>query len=537
VESTGGEALARQLVNEGVRHIFGVPGVQLDNAMDGLAQVADRIDFIGTRHEQAGAYMADGYARSTGDIGVCMVVPGPGLLNATAALATAYACSSPVLCIVGQIPSRNIGLGLGMLHEIDNQSGILDSVTKWHAMARTPGEVPGLVREAVRQLRTGRPRPVAVEIPPDVLAARAPLALVDPAGDPGTPTAPDAQLVERAAQLLRGARRPAIWTGWGVQAADGSEALRELAEALEAPVIMGRSGRGSLSDHHHLALNGLGGRRVLPETDVLLVVGSRFVTMGGQSVATPEGTRVILVNADERDLAGPRTPDVAIHGDARLTLAALRDALADRPAPASRRAELDEVRAWADEQLVPIEPQRSWLGALRAALPSDGIFVNELTQVGYAARVGFPSYAPRTMISPGYQGTLGYGFPTALGVKVGNPDRAVVSVTGDGGFGWGLAELATARKYDIGLVTVVFSDGAFGNVRRTQKEDFDGRYIATDLVNPDFIKLADAFGVTGHRVGSPDELRSTMDKAFAQNQPTLIEVPVGEMPSVWHLIR
>jgi acetolactate synthase-1/2/3 large subunit len=424
-----------------------------------------------------------------------------------------------------------------MLHEIDNQSGILDSVTKWHAMARTPAEIPGLIREAVKQLRSGRPRPVAVEIPPDVLAARAPLALVDPAGDPGVPVAPEPQLVARAAQLLRAARRPVIWTGWGVQAADGSEELRELAEALEAPVVMGRSGRGSLSDHHHLALNGLGGRRVLPEADVVLVVGSRFVTQGARAVATAAGARLILVNADENDLGGPRTPDVAIHGDARLTLRALRDELTDLAAPASRRAELDEVRAWSAAQLAPIEPQRSWLGAVRAALPEDGIFVNELTQVGYAARVGFPSYAPRTMISPGYQGTLGYGFPTALGVKVANPDRAVVSITGDGGFGWGLAELATARKYGIGLVTIVFSDGAFGNVRRTQKEDFDGRYIATDLVNPDFVKLAEAFGVAGHRVSSPDELRSTLDKALTGNQPALIEVPVGEMPSVWHLIR
>ena len=537
MESTGGEALARQLVAEGVRHIFGVPGVQLDHAMDGLAQVDDRIDFIGTRHEQAGAYMADGYARSSGKIGVCMVVPGPGLLNATAALATAYACSSPVLCVVGQIPSATIGRGLGMLHEVDNQSGILDSVTKWHAMARTPGEIPGLIREAVKRLRSGRPRPVAVEIPPDVLAARAPLALVDPAGDPGVPVAPEPRLVARAAQLLRSARRPVIWTGWGVQAAGASEELRELAEALEAPVVMGRSGRGSLSDHHHLALNGLGGRRVLPEADVVLVVGSRFVTQGARSVATAPGTRVILVNADENDLGAPRTPDVAIHGDARLTLRALRAELADQTPPESRRAELDEVRAWSATQLAPIEPQRSWLAAVRAALPEDGIFVNELTQVGYAARVGFPSYAPRTMIGPGYQGTLGYGFPTALGAKVANPDRAVVSITGDGGFGWCLAELATARKYGIGLVTVVFSDGAFGNVRRTQQEDFDGRYIATDLVNPDFVKLAEAFGVAGYRVGSPDELRSTLDKTLTGNQPTLIEVPVGEMPSAWHLIR
>jgi acetolactate synthase-1/2/3 large subunit len=536
MEATGGEALAQQLVKEGVRHVFGVPGVQLDYAMDGLAKVRDKIDFINTRHEQAGAYMADGYARSSGDIGVCMVVPGPGLLNAMAALSTAFACSSPVLCITAQIPSKTIGRGLGMLHEIRNQSQVLDSVTKWHALASTPDEIPGLVREAVKQLRSGRPQPVAIEIPADVFAASSALNLLDPDGDDGSLVVPDSRLVVRAAELLRGASRPAIWTGWGVQAANAGEVLRELAEVLDAAVIMNRSGQGSLPDDHPLALNAVSGKRVLADCDVLLVVGSRFVTGRGLPVATPVGTKVILVNAEEADLGEPRTPEVAIHGDARLTMQAIRDEVGGPVRASSRLDELDGARSWAAEQFALIQPQKQWLGALRSALPKDGIFVNELTQVGYAARVGFPSYQQRTMISPGYQGTLGYGFPTALGVKVAHPDQGVISVTGDGGFGWGMAELATARKYNIGLVTVVFNDGAFGNVRRTQKEDFDARYIATDLVNPDYVALAKAFGITGYRAGSPDELQAFATKALESNEPTVIEVPVGEMPSVWHLL-
>ncbi len=537
MELTGGEALAQQLVREGVSHIFGVPGVQLDNAMDGLAGVTDQITFMNARHEQGGAYMADGYARSTGKVGVCMVVPGPGLLNAAAGLATAHATSSPVLCISGQIPSHTIGRGLGMLHEVPHQSRILDSLTKWHALAATPNDVPALIREAFRQLRSGRPRPVAVEIPPDVLAARGAVELLAP--DPNEAEtgrmAPDPDAVRAAAELLRTAERPAIWAGWGVQASDATEELRAVAEALEAPVIMNRGGRGSLSDRHHLALTAVGGRKVLPDADVVLVVGSRFLNLRGLPVPTAPDAKIILINVDANDLGEPRHADVAVHADARLALAALQAELAGTPR-ASRREELDAVRAWCAEQVASIEPQMSWLRALRGALPDDGIFVNELTQVGYVARSGFPSYGPRATLTPGYQGTLGYGFPTALGVKVGNPDRAVVSITGDGGFGWGLSELATAAKYGIGLATVVFNDGAFGNVRRTQKDDFGGRYIGTDLVNPDYVKLGEAFGVASERAASPDELRTALEKAFAAGAPTLIEVPVGEMPSAWHLI-
>lgn len=536
IEATGGEALGLQLAEEGVQYVFGIPGVQLDYAMDGLAQVSDKIQFVGTRHEQTAAYMADGYARSSGSIGVCMVVPGPGLLNASAALATAFACSSPVLCITGQIPSPAIGRGLGMLHEVPNQSRILDSVTKWHALARTPSEIPHLVREAVQQLRSGRPRPVAIEIPPDVLAARAPLELADPKSGQGQSVEPDLRLVTKAAELLRGASHPMIWVGWGVQAADASESLRELAEALDAPVIMSRSGNGSLPGDHYLALTTLSARRVLPECDVLLVIGSRFLTLNGSPIATAKGTKVILVNADEADLGEPRRPEIAIHGDADLTIHAIKEVLAGFVRERSHGLDLDTARSWAIAQLASIQPQQTLLSALRAALPRDGILVSELTQVGYAARVGFPSYAPRSVISPGYQGTLGYGFPTALGVKMAHPDRGVIGITGDGGFGWGMAELATARKYNIGLVTVVFNDGAFGNVRRTQKDDFAGRYIATDLVNPDYLALAAAFGITGYRANSPDDLRTMAVEALGKNEPALIEVPVTEMPSIWHLL-
>ncbi len=536
MEMTGGEALAAQLELEGVRDIFGIPGVQLDYAMDALARRADRIRYLVTRHEQAATYMADGYARSSDRVGVAMVVPGPGVLNAAAGLATAYSCSSRVVLIAGQIPSPHIGEGLGLLHEIPAQGDLLASLTKWSARAVTPGEVPSLVRRAFGEVRSGRPRPVAVEVPPDVLSARADVTLIEPEGaeDSGR-IVPDESLLDQAADLLRHARRPVIYAGGGIRAAGASAALAALARCLGAPVVVSPFGHGALSDRDPLALSALAGQRVLAEADVLLGVGSRFVTGGGRPIAT-DG-RVILINADAHDLGGVRTPELALLADARLALEALMARLEGTEASEWGPAAARDARAWAEERLQAIAPQVAWLRALRRALPEDGILVDELTQVGYVARVAFPVYRPGAYLSPGYQGTLGYGFPTALGAKVANPDRAVLSVTGDGGFGWGLGELATAVQHGIGLVTVLFNDRAFGNVRRIQQNQFEGRVIASELRNPDYVGLAAAFGAVGRRVDDPAALEIAVREAIAADAPTLIEVPVGPMPNPWPILE
>lgn len=536
VQMTGGDALAQQLVREGVRHIFGVPGVQLDYAVDGLARVKDQVAYWNTRHEQATSYMADGYARASGQIGVCMVVPGPGLLNALAGVATAYACSSRVLCIAGQIPSVAIGRGWGMLHEIPEQSKILATLTKWSARASTPAEVPQLVHEAVRQLRSGRPRPVGLEVPPDILQASADVTLLEPATD-GDRQSPDASLIQQAAELLARAERPVIYAGGGVVAGDASQPLRELAERLGCPVIMTANGRGALDDRHPLALTWLAGRAVLPEADLVLGVGTRFLS-GQESMPLAPGARCVLLNAEANDLGDPRQPNVALHGDAALGLAALLSELDGLTVPSGRWIDLDAVRSWAEGLLADVQPQYGWVRSLRAALPEDGVLVNEFTQVGYLAQAAFPVYRPRTYISPGYQGTLGYGFPTALGAKVASPHRAVLSITGDGGFGWALPELATARKHDIGLVTVVFNDQAYGNVRRSQVEQFNGRIHGSELLNPDFVQMAESFGVRGARATTPGELEGLLRETLGtSSEPVLIDIPVGVMPSPFRRMR
>ncbi|GLJ62281.1 thiamine pyrophosphate enzyme [Microbacterium barkeri] len=530
MKRTGGELLAEQLIAQEVKTVFGVPGIQLDYAVDGFAQHRDDIDFISARHEQGAAYMADGYARVSDRPGVAIVVPGPGLLNAGAALSTAFATNSRMVCITGQIPSPTIGRGLGMLHEITDQSGVLKSLTKWSGIARTPEEIPDLVQEAFRQVGSGRPRPVGIEIPPDVLKATTSATAVAPAEI--EPTVPDAGEISRSAALLRGAEEPVIFVGGAVRDAAASRALAALAEKLGAPVVMSRNGKGALSDRHPLALSRLAGVPAMEAADVILVVGSRFITIEGKPFVQAGDRKLIALNADVADTGAPRAYDERIIADARLGLEALTAELGEF----SRAArDLEPLRAVEQEKLRLIAPQIEWLQAIRRALPDDGVLVEELTQVGYAARLAYPVYEAGTYITPGYQGTLGYGFPTGLGARVGKPSSPVVSINGDGGFGWSLQELSTAAKYGIGLVTVVFNNGSFGNVERIQQDTF-GRTIGVDLHNPDLRTLAKAYGVEAERVTTPAGLGAAIRNAAAANQPILLEVPMTDVPDPWKLL-
>ncbi|NHN54758.1 hypothetical protein G9U51_03045 [Calidifontibacter sp. DB0510] len=528
---TGGELLAAQLVAEGVTTVFGVPGIQLDYAVDGIAQQGKGLDFVVARHEQGAAYMADGYARVAGKPGVCLVVPGPGLLNAGAALATAYACSSPMVLIVGQIPSPTIGRGYGMLHEIPEQSRLLRSLTKWHRLVTSPEDVPDAIAEAFQQVRSGRPRPVAVEVPPDVLKSLSDAELVP--SRPVTPLAPDPEDVRQVVRLIGEAKNPVLYAGGGVRDAPSSAALQELAERLGAPVVMSRNGRGALSDRHPLAMSRLTGGPLLDRADTVIAVGTRFMTQQGRPVVHGAGRhRLIGINADPADLGEPRQYDAVLTTDAHSALTALLAALPTQARPAP---DLSDLRRRSEELLREIQPQVQWLEAIRAALPDDGVLVDELTQVGYPSRIAYPVYQPGTYVTPGYQGTLGYGFPTGLGVQAADPDRPVVAITGDGGFGWCLPELATAARYELGLVTVVFVNGSFGNVERIQQDTF-GRTLGVELHNPDFAGLASAYGVRHELVKTPEDLTTVIRAARGTRRPLLVEVPVGDMPSPWDLI-
>jgi acetolactate synthase-1/2/3 large subunit len=533
---TGGQALVESLKREGLDTIFALPGVQLDWAFDALYEARDSIKVIHTRHEQATAYMADGYARTTGKVGACLVVPGPGLLNAASAISTAYAVNSPVLCITGQIQSDLIDAARGLLHEIDDQVGMIRHITKWAARANTPNEVPIVVHEAFRQLRSGRPRPAAVEVPPDVLQMIGEVRLGEPLQPERLPG--DPEKLARLAERLGKAERPVVLAGSGIHVGAAWEELRTLAEALEAPVVMSDAGRGALPDSHRLAFNQLALPDLLPGADAVLAVGTKMLDFARQPIRLAAGQWLGRIDAEAAQLSRNAVADLPILGDAKLALADLVDRVGarNRRRP-ERAAELAALKRAIREDMDAADPQARFGKALRDRLPDDGIVVSEMTQVGYWGDLGFPIERPRSYLTSGYQGTLGAGFPTALGAQVANPDRRVVSINGDGGFMFNVQELATAAQHDIPLITVVFDDGAFGNVQRIQERLFGGRTIASDLTNPSFARVAEVFGVQGIRAEGPDGLDAALKEAVDSTSPTLIHVPVGPMPPFRLLIR
>ena len=533
-EMTGGQALIRSIYNEGVRVIFGLPGVQLYHAMDALYDMPD-IRFITTRHEQATTYMADGYARAGGQIGTAMVVPGPGLQNSGAGLGNAYACSSPVLLISGQINKKNIGRDVGILHEVNDQIDIIDPVTKWNARILNAVEVPGTVQEAFRQLRNGRPRPVEIEIPPETLAEVADIDLCGSAKK--AESAPTKDEVEDAVTVLMDAERPVIWAGGGVHSSEASDELLALAEYLQAPVITTPEGKGAISDRHPLSIGVTRGRSTgqtrdalrmyFWERDVILAVGTRFA-----GVEALEGQRVVQIDIDEQEIGRNHTDTVGVAGDAKLALRRILEACREVGPPAdSRREECETLRAQRYDPANQVEPLGGFVRTIRECIPEDGILVPDMTQVGYYSRAYYQAYEPRTYFTSSYAGNLGFAYPTALGAKVAQPDKVVVSPCGDGGFLYNSQELATAAQYGINVIGIVFNDGAFGNVLRDQKEMFNGRTIGSELKNPDFVKLAEAYGVVGMKAESPEELGSALNKAIELDSPVLIEVPLGPMPA------
>jgi acetolactate synthase I/II/III large subunit len=531
---TGGGALVEMLRRHGVDTIFALPGVQNDALFVAFYDAGEALRVIHTRHEQGAAYMAFGYARASGKIGVYAVVPGPGLLNTTAALATAYATNTPVLCLSGQIASDQIGRGFGVLHEIPDQLGILQRLTKWAARIEHPTQAGKLANDAFRQLRDGRPRPVGLEIPPDVLALETEVKL--PAAEaPPPPTEPDPEQIDKAAALLAEARKPLFFVGSG--AVDAAEEVLAIAEVLQAPVVSFTGGKGIVSDRHYLAQPALAGHELWRETDVVLAVGTRL-NQPQMRWGFDRDLKLIRIDIDPSEITRFQRPAVGIVADAKLALAALHRALEARNIRrSSRKDELDALKARTLANLAEkLGPQYAYLKAIRDELPDDGIYVEDLTQVGYVGRVAFPVYHPRSYIHSGYEGTLGFGFATALGAKVGRPDLPVVSVSGDGGFMYNVQELSTAVKHGIDIVAIVFADGAFGNVRRMQKEEYGNRLIGVDLENPQFPKMAESFGVAGVRTTTPEGLGRELAAALKRRGTTLIEVAVGEMPDPWKVI-
>ena len=533
----GAQALVSQLLSEGVDTVFALPGVQIMAAFDALYDARETIRLVQTRHEQATTYMADGYAKVTGKVGVAMVVPGPGALNAGAGLGTAYASSSPVLLISGQIVSDALGKRQGQLHEIEDQLDVFRPITKWSHRVSRVEEIPEAVHEAMRHLKTGRPRPVELEVPPDTLAATGDVDIIEPeeykkaAGDPSQ--------LARAARVLADARRPVIIAGGGTIISGASQELVELAEFLQAPIMTTPEAKGVVPSDHHLSIGvnytSLGpAHRVVPESDAVLAVGTRFL-IGGLELT--DAQRVIQIDADPTEIGKNHAVEVGIEADAREALRALLRELRSITAPGElRRREIEGYKQAFEDEMRRLAPQQlSMIDAIRSALDDDAIVVSGVTNVGYWSNLALPVAQPRTYVTSSYFGTLGYAFPTALGAKAGNPDRQVVALCGDGGFMFNVQELSTAAKHGLNVVAVVFNNGAYGASLWDQTHRYGERYIGTSLSNPDFGKLAEAFGVVGMKTDA-EGLGASLGEALAASAPVLLEVVVPTMMPPFQIV-
>ncbi len=529
---SGGDAVVRSILKHGVDTIYCLPGVQSDHLFNAMFDAGDALRVVHTRHEQGAAYMALGAALATGKPAAYSVVPGPGFLNSTAALCTAYSTGARVLALIGQIPSRAIGKGHGLLHEIPDQLGILRTLTKWADCVWRPSGASAMVRRAFHELSCGRPRPVGLELPPDMLADKAEIELFEPQPpDPAPPLDEDA--IARAAALLAKAECPVIFVGGGAN--DAVAEVRALAEKLSAPVVAYRRGKGILDERHPLSHTYVGGHHLWAKADVVLAVGTRLqIPLNAWGV--DDKLALIKVDIDPEEMDRIRTPQLALVGDAARVLQRLTAHLAKTPTRPQRLEASRALKEQVAKQVSVLGPQIAYLNAIRDVLPDNGVVLDELTQVGYAGRNAYEARAPRTYISSGYQGTLGWGVATALGAKHALGAVPVVAISGDGGFMFNVQELATAVRHRIPVVVVIFNDGAYGNVRNMQRDLHGNRLIGSDLANPDFFKLADSFGIGGYRASGPEALRRALEQALAKNEPALIEVPCGDMPGPWQFI-
>jgi acetolactate synthase-1/2/3 large subunit len=533
---TTAEAAVEGLIAHGLDTIYALPGVQNDHLFDALYKGSNRLRTVHARHEQGAAYMALGAQLATGKPQAYAVVPGPGLLNSSAALLTAYSMNSQVLALVGEIPQAAIGRNVGHLHELRGQSDILAHLTDFTGRLRNAGTAPRLVAQAMRAMATGRPGPAALECSIDVWGKPGEVGAIAPPKPLPRPRI-DEDALRRAARKLGAAKRPLICVGGGAQ--DTSAEVTALSEMLQAPVYCGfRRGQGVLDSRNPFAVTVPLGHELWGEADVVIGIGTRLF-FPQLNWGVDRDLAIIRVDADADEAKRNGKPAVTLIGDAKPILQRLLEVLpAHNAARPSRREEMQERQATTRARLADkLAPQIGWLDAIRAELPEDGIFVDEVTQMGFAARLAFPVYKPRTFLSPGYQDNLGWGFATALGAQDARRDVPVVSINGDGGFMYTANEMATAVRHKIPLVAIVFNDGAFGNVRRIQQEQYGNRLIASDLANPDFVKFAESFGAVGERVLNPDALRQALRRGFARRDgPTLIDVPVGPMPSPWEFI-
>jgi acetolactate synthase-1/2/3 large subunit len=519
-DETCADRIARGLQDREIRHVFGVPGAHVSTLCDAIARLGS-IEFHTTRHEQGCAYMALGHARATGRPSAFVVVPGPGLLSAGAAIATAYACNAPVLCLVGQISTAWIGRRLGMLHEVDNQLAVFASVTKWRGRLERASDLPALIDAAFTAMTSGRPGPAILELPTDVMDAPA---APGPDCAPRTdrPQAGEPQDIAHGVERLNAARRPLILVGGG--AAQAEKELLELADCIGAPIVATlnfRAACGGGDSRHYLSA--YAARWIWQDCDLVLAVGTRLQAPFA-SWGWGERPSLVRIDIDPDQIAIPRRADVAIVADAGTALRQIKTAMRGRMTPGQSAVDIESLNDEIAQRLACLQPQADFCAAIDAALPGDAIVAIDSTQIGYYVMQALPLAPARHLLTAGYMGAMGSAFPMALGAKLAYPHREVIALCGDGGFIFSLQELATARQDRIGVRIVLFDDGGFGEVRRVQRQRHGGRLVGSDLLNPDFTMLASSFGIDAVSADDPARLADALLATRGRDDLVIIHV-------------
>jgi len=533
MEMTGGEAVVQSLLREGVEVVFGIPGVHTLEIYDHFLDHPE-LRHIVVRHEQGASLLADGYARATGKVGVCTLITGPGLTNASTGIAQAYSDSTPMLVLSSQNPTNHIDQDRGLLHDLKDQSRMMDSICAYSETVYRVKDIPEAVRRAFRYLRTHRPRPVHLEFPIDVLAQRENVQL-EPVGEDDLPPVGDERRVTRLAEVLLESERPLLLVGGGCNGA--AEEVRRLARTLHMPVVTTTNGKGVFPESDPLSLGANlrsdAVREFMANRDVVLAVGTELAGNETSEWSVPMGTELYHIDIDYRNFNRGYETAMGIVGDASRTLrrllAALEGRLDGRP-ERDDAALLESLRSRlvgfdADEA----EEWRVILKVLKETLAPDAIVVNDMTMLCYRATGSYPVDSPRTFLFPRGLGTLGFSVPAAFGAKLGQPERQVVALTGDGGFLYTSNELATAVKYSLGVPVLLLNNESYGVVKMNQLRRYS-RSIACDIVNPDFVTYASSFGARAVRIQSEelaDRLPHVLSVALKQEVPTLIELPVS----------
>jgi thiamine pyrophosphate-dependent acetolactate synthase large subunit-like protein len=534
---TGGEWVVAALRAEGVRHVFGIPGVHNLPVYDALLRQRD-VAHVLARHEAGAAFMADGYARASGEPGVVVVTTGPGATNTLTPLAEAYSGSVPVVVVMSDLATDLLGRDLGALHEVPNQIECFRPVSRWAETIREGRSIATSIAGAFDLLRTGRPGPIALSIPNDLLFAKVEAVLRT--GRAGQRPPCHVNDIAQAARMLAEARRPLLIVGGGVISADASVELQALARRLEAPVITTVMGRGAISERdplwHGVLPNNRATEPVIRQADVVFAVGCRFAarsTRGlGLNLSFAPGQTLLHLDLDPTVIGRMFPPKLGIVGDAKDGLARLVDALGPGAAKSDwDRAGLRHLRTAASARYTPEVAEL--IATLRAAVPDEGIVVNDQTGINYWMEWRFPVLRARTFLYPVGSATLGYGVPAAIGAQIACPGRPVISVVGDGGFMFSVNELATAVKYRLPVVFLVLNDERYGAIKWLQETMFE-KWGEADLANPDFPALARAFGARGERVPSTAALGTAIPNALAADGPTVLELPITIDPP-WEL--